>query len=99
MRPEAITELRRRCDILIKNAIPGDIGTGMSGSAIRFMSALAPIGYPFTEPYSWMDEDYIKPILTNEEFNNDTYDIFLSSLFEEAYTKVNKDTKNGNKSI
>jgi hypothetical protein len=63
------------------------------------MSALAPIGYPFEETYPWMDEDYIKPVLTNEEFNSDMYDTFLNSLFEEAYTTVNKDTNNGHESI
>jgi hypothetical protein len=95
MRPEAIAELRRRCNILIENSIPGDIGTGMSGSKIRFMSALAVVGYPFTEPCAWMDEEYIKPVLTREEFDSDIYDNFLKNLFEEAYTKVNKETENG----
>jgi len=96
MRPEATAELRRRCNVLIENTTPGDIGTGMSGSKIRFMAALAVIGYPFKEPYQWMDENYIKPVLTQEEFDSDVYDNFINSLFEEAYTKVNKETKNGN---
>ncbi len=89
MKTEIITELRRRCNILIENSIPGDIGTGMSGSKFRFTAALAPIGYPFKDPYSWMDEEYVKPIMTDEEYSSGSYDDFIDSLFEEAYKKVN----------
>jgi hypothetical protein len=91
MKSEIVTELRRRCDILIKNASSGDIGTGMTGSMIRFMTALAPVGYPFTDPYKWMDSQYLEPIMTEEEFNSDVYDNLFKELFEEAYRKVNKE--------
>jgi hypothetical protein len=91
MKSEIITELRRRCDILIEHAGPGELGTGMSGSMIRFMTALAPVGYPFTDPYAWMDAQYLEPIMTEEEFNSDIYDDLFKNLFEEAYRKVNKE--------
>ena len=82
-------ELRRRTAILIENSSAGDIGTGMSGSRVRFNAALAIIGYPFQNPYQWMDENYLKAVMTEEEFHTDTYDSFISSLFQEAYTAVN----------
>ena len=89
MNEAIVTELKRRQGILKENAKPGEIGTGMSGSRIRFMAALAPIGYPF-EPKSWMDAEYVKPIMTLDEFDSDEYDPIFESLFKDAYNTVNK---------
>ena len=73
----------------MQHAKPGEIDTGMSGSVIRFRVALCMIGYPFQNPPSWMDEEYLKPVMTDEEFHSDTYDDFVNLLFEEAYYKIN----------
>jgi len=90
MKVEIVEELRRRCDILMQHAEPKEINTGMSGSLVRFRAALCMIGYPFQNPPSWMDEEYLKPVMTDEEFHSDVYDDFVNSLFEEAYYKINK---------
>lgn len=99
MRPEVLKELVRRCDILIKHSRPGEMSTGMSGSMVLFRSALCMIGYPFKNPPEWMDEEYIKPIMTKEEFHSDIYDDFVNRLFEETYKKVNKGDHDGHKGI
>ncbi len=82
-------ELRRRCNILIENAKPGSVETGMSGSLIRFRMALCMMGYATGGKPKWMDEEYSRPLMTNEEFQNDLYDAYVEELFEEAYAKVN----------
>ena len=89
IKPEIINELSRRCDILIENSKKGELVTGMSGSLIMFRAALAPIGYPFKEAKSWMDEEYIKSIMTQEEFDNNIYEPHIKSLFMKAFHKVN----------
>jgi hypothetical protein len=87
---EVVWELKRRCSLLMQYAEPGDIGTGMSGSLIRFMAALAPVGYPFEDRYDWMDNEYVKPIMSWETFHSNLYDSLFKKLHQEAYIRVNK---------
>jgi len=89
MNKDIVKELTQRCDMLIENAKPNEIQTGMSGSRVHFCMALAPIGYPF-EPEEWMTEDYIKPLMDNDTFDSDEYDGLFESLYQKAMTKVNK---------
>lgn len=89
MNPEIINELNRRYEILIQNAKPGEISTGMSGSRIRFFMALAPIGYPIGRE-SWMDDEYTKPIMSKEDFDNCVYDEYMDTLHAKAYETINK---------
>jgi hypothetical protein len=82
-----VRELERRCDILIENAKPDEIVTGMSGSMFRFQMALAPIGYPF-EPESWMDKQYLTPIIDEKTFESTLYDTTFDRLYKKARRKV-----------
>jgi len=83
----------KRWGILIANAKPNEIGLGMTGSRVLFNSALALIGCPFSDPPEWMDEEYLKPIMSQDEFQSDTYDNLLHALHELAYRKVNDDNE------
>jgi hypothetical protein len=86
---DVIDELKRRCSILIENTTPDEVATGMDGSIIMFVMALAPAGYPLI-PQSWMDENYVKPVMTDEVFTSHLYDDLFLFLFRDAYEKVNK---------
>jgi hypothetical protein len=88
IKTEIINELNRRCNILIENSKKDDVFTGMSGSLIRFTMALAPVGYP-SQAEPWMDKEYTKSIMTEEEFASNTYDSHIKYLFKIAYDKVN----------
>jgi hypothetical protein len=48
---------------------------------------LAPIGYPLGDPPSFMDEEYLKPCMTGEEFSSDLYDSVFDRLFEQVPKK------------
>ena len=69
-----VTEIIRRWKLLIANATPDDISTGMDGSETRFNAALALIGDPFINPPAWKDPEYLKPAMTKDEFYSGTYD-------------------------
>lgn len=43
--------------------------------------------------WTWVDEEYKKPILTREEFYSKTYDDFLDQLFQELNSKVVKEKR------
>jgi hypothetical protein len=87
MSPEIEKELRRRCDILIQHAKPNAVELGMTGSMFRFDCCLAPIGYPF-EPLEWMDEEYIKPIMTKDEYHSTIYDDLIEELYNKTWYSV-----------
>jgi hypothetical protein len=89
MNEAVVKEILRRWEILLINAKPRQISTGMSGSMVQFNTALCLIGYPFEKPLKWMDDDYLKPIMTREEFDSDTYDELLNALHELAYDRIN----------
>lgn len=89
MNNDIVKEIMRRWEILISNAKPRQMDSGMSGSMVLFRTALALIGYPFEKPLKWMDDDYCKPIMTREEFDSNVYDALLDALYELAYDKVN----------
>jgi len=89
MNESVVKEILRRWEILLINAKPRQISTGMSGSMVQFNTALCLIGYPFEKPLKWMDDDYLKPIMTREEFDSDTYDELLNALHELAYDRIN----------
>ena len=89
MNEHIVKEIIRRWEILLINARPRQIDTGMSGSMSQFNIALCLIGYPFKDPPKWMDDNYQKPCMTSEEFNSNTYDTLLQALFELAYDRVN----------
>ena len=88
-----VTEIIRRWKLLIANATPDDISTGMDGSETRFNAALALIGDPFINPPAWKDPEYLKPAMTKDEFYSGTYDELLTNLFKLAYDKVNNINK------
>lgn len=83
-----LSELRRRCDLLIENAKPGEVENGMSGSRIRFHMGLNILGTALVHP-EWWDEGYKTPIMDVETFHSPLYDDYISTLFDEAYNKVN----------
>ena len=89
MNDNIVKEIMRRWEILISNAKPRQMDSGMSGSMVLFRTALALIGYPFEKSLKWMDDDYRKPIMTREEFDSNVYDELLDALYELAYDKVN----------
>lgn len=73
-----------------QNAIP----FGYSGSSVQFNIGLALIGYPFADSPDWMDEEYKEPLLSEEEFDSDTYDNFLSELHMTMLRETHPDYKN-----
>jgi len=89
MKKKIVNELHSRCNLLIKNAKPNEINTGMSGSRVRFCMALAPIGYP-GEKEEWMTDNYVKPLMDEDTYFSDEYDALFESLHKKAMEKVNK---------
>ena len=86
MNPNVINELQRRFGLLMDNFhLLDPISRGSTGSMVRLTAILAPIGYPF-EPKPWMDDEYLKPLMTDEVFLSGTYD----SLFDIMMEKVQK---------
>lgn len=83
-----MSELRRRCDLLIENSSPDTIENGMTGSLVRFNMGLNILGTN-TDPPSWWDEEYKKPCMDLETFHSPVYDDYIGKLFDEAYYKVN----------
>lgn len=85
--PKVVSELERRFKLIMDNFDSlHPIESGATGSAVRFRMSLAPIGYPF-EPKSFMDEEYLKPCMTNREFSSDLYDSVFDRLFEQVPQK------------
>jgi hypothetical protein len=81
--PQVVSELERRFQVVMDNLDSiNPVTSGASGSRISFMMILAPIGYP-VEPESFMDEEYLKPCMTNEEFHSNLYDSVFERLFQQ----------------
>lgn len=78
MKQPVVTEIIKRWQSLMARATPGDIETGMSGSRIRFDSAMALLG-----------DSNQPPVMTADEYNKNTYDDLLDALHYLAYDKVN----------
>ena len=82
--PKVVSELERRFKLMMDNFdVLDSIDSGASGSLVRFRTTLAPIGYPFS-PYSFMDEEYLKPCMTDKEFGGILYDSVFERLFEQV---------------
>ena len=89
MNPEVVDELKRRFKLMMDNFDNLDpIERGSTGSMVRLHAMLAPIGYPF-KPLPWMDEQYLTPVMSDEEFHSDLYD----PLFASMMTVVQKKTR------
>ena len=86
--PQVVSELERRFQIMMDNSDSlNPIESGSTGSEIKFRMILAPMGYPFDDPYSFMDEEYLKPCMTDEEFSSVLYDSVFDRLFEQVPQK------------
>ena len=83
-----VKEIIRRWEILLVNARPRDISTGMSGSQRNFNISLCLIGYPYKDPPQWMDDHYRQPCMTSDEYLSNVYDALLETLFDLAYDKI-----------
>tara|TARA_B110000285_G_scaffold178981_1_gene201441 strand:- start:240 stop:530 length:291 start_codon:yes stop_codon:yes gene_type:complete len=85
---KVVSELERRFKLMMDNFDSlSPIESGATGSAVRFRTTLAPIGYPFVDPPSFMDEEYLKPCMTDEEFSSVLYDSVFDRLFEQVPQK------------
>jgi len=82
MRKHVVSEIQRRFDVMKENTSLSKTGVrfGHTGSRIRFDSGLALIGYPFARE-EWMDDEYIKPVMSEEEYNANVYGPFVEKLF------------------
>ena len=69
------------------------MSVGMSGSLINFRAALAPIGYMYADPPSWMTENETRQIMSMDDFDNDTYEDIIENLYENMYKKYGADSK------
>jgi hypothetical protein len=100
MRQEALNEIERRFDLLCKNATPGTIAYGTTGSKMRFEMALNLLGGEMGKSWSvngkgeeltidwvWTDESYKDSILTEDEYYNGIYDAHLTSLHQKLLSK------------
>lgn len=86
--PKVVSELERRFKLMMDNFDSlNPIASGSTGSTKSFITTLAPIGYPFEDPPSFMDEEYLKPCMTNEEFDGTLYDSVFERLFEQVPKK------------
>ena len=86
-------ELERRCNVVIANAKPGEISTGMSGSRVMFCTAICTMGYPFGNPPEWMDEKHQTPLIAFDDYS---YQEFVTELFQKAFSAVNQDKDSRN---
>ena len=88
MNPEVVDELKRRFKLMMDNFDNLDpIERGSTGSMVRLHQMLAPIGYPF-KPRPWMDEQYLTPVMSNEEFQSDLYDPLFAAMMRVVQKKT-----------
>jgi hypothetical protein len=81
-------ELNRRFKLLLENLDSlNPVESGQTGSFICFNMILATMGCS-SEPLPFMDEQYLEPLLTIEEYDNGTHDSVIYELFEKL-PKVN----------
>jgi hypothetical protein len=85
-----VKEIMRRYDIL-NSQDPAELRSLMLTSRTMFRAKLALIGYPFKSPPSWMDDDYLKPVMDNETFHSDVYDPIIHGLYSQMLEKLTKD--------
>lgn len=74
-----IQEILRRYEILSSQPIEV-LKKEIVTSQMRFNILLNLIGYPFENSPSWMDENYLKPVMTEDVFHSNLYDKLLSEL-------------------
>lgn len=75
---QMVIELVRRLKLVVENN--SCQSSLVFNSMTRFRMIMAPIGYPFGSE-SWMDEEYLKPIMTSEQFDSTEF----NKLFEEMF--------------
>jgi hypothetical protein len=85
-----VKEIMRRYDIL-NSQDPKELLSMMLTSRVMFRAKLALIGYPFQDPPSWMDDEYIKPVMDNETFHSDLYDPIIHGLYSQMLEKLTKE--------
>lgn len=85
-----VKEIMRRYDILNRQD-PKELLSMMLTSRVMFRAKLALIGYPFQDPPSWMDDEYIKPVMDNETFHSDLYDPIIHGLYSQMLEKLTKE--------
>lgn len=85
MKQETVDEINRRFTLMTENVdtTKFDIPFGRTGSLVRFCSGLFLVGEGMDEKYTWMDELYVNPCLTLEEFHGNEYDDLLTDLHKE----------------
>ena len=82
-------ELNRRFKLLLDNLDSlNPVESGQTGSFICFNMILATMGCSPSAALPFMDEQYLEPLLTIEEYNNGTHDSAIYELFEKL-PKVN----------
>jgi hypothetical protein len=89
-----VKEIMRRFDIL--NSQPNEeLLNRQLTSRMLFRANLALIGYPFQDPPSWMDEEYLKPVMDEYTFQSDnSYDPIIHGLYSQLLDKLTKDELN-----
>jgi hypothetical protein len=85
-----VKEIMRRYDIL-SSQDPDELRSLMVTSRVMFRAKLALIGYPFQNPPSWMDEEYVKPIMDTDTFHSDLYDPIIHGLYSQMLEKLTKE--------
>ena len=89
MRKEVVHELQRRCEILIAQAEPNSIASGMTGSRLRFDMAMCILGSGTkTEKFSDANSEKSEPAMSEEEYFGEVYDEVLTMLLSEAMERV-----------
>lgn len=99
MKEEVLNEINRRYDILKQYAVPESIKYGTTGSRLKFHMALNLLGGKPTDmmdnpEWAWIDDKYIQPILTVDEYYSGEYDEFLDGLLEKLLLEVNSRSTN-----
>jgi hypothetical protein len=85
-----VKEIMRRYDIL-NSQDTKELLSMMLTSRVMFRAKLALIGYPFQDPPSWMDDEYIKPVMDNDTFHSDLYDPIIHGLYSQMLEKLTKE--------
>jgi hypothetical protein len=88
-------EGNRRLNLWLQNETFDDMTC--YGSMLRFEMALGLYVYPFEKP-KWMKKEKFNKFVTEDEFNNDKYNIIINILFVEA-SNINDKLKNQNNDL
>jgi len=87
------TEILRRYNIMINNiniSVP-EISYGRTASMIHFCSGLCILGVNF-EKEQWMDSEYKKPCMSEEDYRAGIYDEILDELLSNVIKESSKKT-------